>query len=107
MPDRKHRFPFSQAKLAKLPPPDKGRETWYDSKMPGLCLRMTHTGAASFYIYRWHAGRPVKIRLGTFPDLSLGDARDAARAAMGDWAKGAEPAVSRAKTGGRLTLGDL
>ena len=107
MPDRKHRFPFTQAALAKLPTPAEGRETWYDSKSPGLCLRKTHTGAASFYVYRWHAGRPVKIRLGAFPDLALINARDAAAAAVGDWAKGAEPAVSRAKTGGRLTLGDL
>jgi integrase len=45
--------------------------------------------------------------LGAFPDLSLVNARDAAAAAVGDWAKGAEPAVSRAKTGGRMTLGDL
>ena len=107
MPDRKHRFPFTQAKLAKLPTPAEGRETWYDSKTPGLCLRKTHTGAASFYVYRWHAGRPVKLRLGAFPDLSLVNARDATSVAIGDFAKGAEPAVSQAKAGGRLTLGDL
>jgi integrase len=107
MPDRKHRFPFSQARLAKLPTPAEGRETWYDSKAPGLCLRKTHTGAASFYLYRWHAGRPVKIRLGPFPALSLVNARDAAAAAVGDIAKGADPAVRRTKAGGRMTLGDL
>jgi integrase len=107
MPDRKHRFPFTQAKLAKLPTPAEGREVWYDSKSPGLCLRKTYTGAAAFYVYRWHAGKPVKIRLGTYPDLSLVNARDAAAAAVGVWAKGAEPAVSRAKAGGRMALADL
>ena len=107
MPDRKHRFPFTQAALAKLPTPAEGREVWYDSKTPGLCLRKTHTGAASFYLYRWHAGRPVKIRLGTYPDLSLVSARDAAATALGDFAKGAEPSVTRTKSGARLTLGDL
>ncbi len=107
MPDRQHRFAFTQARLAKLPTPAEGRDTWYDSKTPGLILRKTHTGSASFYLYRWHAGRPVKIRLGAFPDLSLVNARDAAAAALGDFAKGAEPSITKAKTGGRLTLGDL
>ena len=107
MPDRQHRFPFTQARLKTLPAPAEGRTTWYDSKTPGLCLRKTYTGAAAFYLYRWHAGKPTRIHLGAFPALSLTNARDAAAAAMGDMAKGAEPAIRRAKTGGRITLADL
>ena len=100
MPDRRHRFPFTQARLKTLPAPAEGRETWYDSKTPGLCLRKTYTGAAAFYLYRWHTGKPTRIHLGAFPALSLTNARDAAAAAMGDMAKGAEPAIRRARRAG-------
>ena len=106
MPDKKHRFPFSEARLAALPAPASGRETWYDSKCPSLILRKSHTGAAAYYVYRWHDGRPVRVHLGEYPTLTLVAARDATAVEIGKWASGGAP-TRKGSSGQRITLGAL
>jgi len=64
--DRK--FTFTQARLSKLAVPEKGRVTYRDTKVPGLCIRVTEKGAMSAYLSRKVNGRHVKFRLGTWPD---------------------------------------
>ncbi|MEN6451716.1 MAG: tyrosine-type recombinase/integrase, partial [Thermoguttaceae bacterium] len=95
MATKKNRFPFTEAKLRALPTPTAGRSWWYDTKTRGLAICKTHTGAASFYFYKWHDGKPGRERLGTFPDLTVQQARDGAETRLGRIAAGEDPFEQR------------
>lgn len=71
------RFNFTKTMLAGLPVPAAGRTVYYDDRTPGLTLRITETGQRSFYFYRKINGRPVRHRLGGFPEMSVEKARKA------------------------------
>ncbi len=89
------RFPFSVNRLRKLPVPDRGRVYHYDERTAGLCVCVTHTGTQTFYVYRKIDGRPQRMRLGKFPDVSIDAARKAASEFSGEIAAGRDPAAER------------
>ena len=86
---------FTNERLMRLPVPDKGRVYHYDEKTAGLCLCITHAATRTFYVYRKIHGRPERIRLGKYPDVSISSARDAAAELSGEIAKGRDPAAER------------
>ncbi|MGA2062577.1 MAG: Arm DNA-binding domain-containing protein, partial [Thermoguttaceae bacterium] len=86
---------FTTARLQALQPPANGRQYIYDAKMAGLAICITAAGAKTFYIYRWSAGRPVRVRLGKFPDLSIDQARRAAADLSGELARGVDLVAER------------
>jgi len=61
---------FTKAALAALPPAPSGKRTYVrDTRVPDLYLSITPTGAKSFMVYKWGAGRPQRVTLGRFnPD---------------------------------------
>src|SRR3989339_2123250 len=73
------RLKFTKAGLAKLPIPASGRQYHYDTVQPGLTICVSSAGGRVFYVYKWVSGKPERIRLGTFPDLSVENARDLAK----------------------------
>lgn len=106
------RFNFTRARLERLtcsPKPDGGhaRIYAYDDDEPGLCLCVTSSGAKVFYLYRKIDGRPERIRLGSFPDISIDEARDGARVRKGKIALGINPADERRAARGAMMLGEL
>ncbi len=101
------RFPFTVARLQAIERPDKGRVYHYDEKSPGLCVCVTHTGRRTFYFYKKIDGRPQRIRLGRFPGVSIGDARDAVAEMSGEVARGADPAEERRARRESPSLQDL
>lgn len=101
------RFPFTIKRLCELPPPTAGRVYHYDNKAAGLCLCITKTGAKTFYLYRKIDGRPERVRLGKFPEVSVEDARDAVKGMIGEIAKGNDPAEERRAKRTAPTLGEL
>ena len=45
---------FNKSAIDRLPLPEPGmRATWFDDEARGLALRVTCTGARSFYLVRW------------------------------------------------------
>jgi len=101
------RFVFTTTRLQKLPPPPKSRMYHHDAKVAGLCLCCTKAGTSTFYFYRWTNGKPARIRLGKFPDLSIDQARKAAKELAGDIARGHDPQAARRARREEPTLGDL
>ena len=95
---------FSKTRMQGLPLPEKGRVFYHDEKLPGLCVQVTAAGGKVFYVYRWLNGRPEKIRLGTFGDLTVEQARTVARAVVGDIAKGGDPVAERKQARDVATL---
>jgi integrase len=85
---------FTMAALKALKP-STARRWVYDAKVSGLVLMVTPAGSKSFYHYRKHNGRPERIRLGGFPELSVDTARELATEHNANYAKGINPAESR------------
>jgi integrase len=79
--------------LALKPAPVGKRVTVWDALMPGLAVRVTDKGKRSFYAVRRRAGEtsPTWALLGAYPVMKLGEAREAARAALGALVEGKDP----------------
>ena len=90
-----------------LMPPADGRLYLRDSRTPGLQLAVTPNGHKSFYCYRKVSGRPERILLGPWPDLTVENARKAAAVVNGRIAAGENPSDRRRKARGTMTLKEL
>jgi integrase len=77
----------------KRRPPKNGRLEIWDTKTPGLCLRISANGAASWSLrYRpRNGGGKQRITLGSASTLGLADARDRAARLRVDVADGGDP----------------
>ena len=89
------RFKFNTKSIEKLPPNPvsaKSREAEYsDTDVTGLKLLVGKNGSKKWLLrYNWH-GRKRSVSLGTFPSLSVNDARIIANQHKGDVAKGIDP----------------
>lgn len=84
---------LTEAAVAKLKPPLQGQVDYFDAHLPGLVLRVNYGGAkiwrALYYVKRLGkdgkpSSRSTTYKLGRYPQLSLKDARDAARQFLAD-----------------------
>lgn len=98
---------FSKRALEALPLPATGRQYYYDAKTPALAFCVTSTGSKSFYLYKWSAGRPHRVRLGAFPEISVEQARKLASKLSAEIAGGADPQAARRMRREEPTLADL
>jgi integrase len=102
-----NRFPFTKTRLEALQAPQDGRAYHYDTKQDGLTICVTAAASKTFYLYRWANGRPVRILIGRFPQTSIENARKAARALVGEMAKGNDPQAARQARRHEATLAEL
>lgn len=72
---------FTKAAVAAIAPAPAGtRTTWHDTQQPGLILRVTSTGAKSYYFYgRVKGGGPERVRIGDADTLTPTQARAKAK----------------------------
>ena len=78
--------------------PDTGVTEFWDSGMPGLCLRVFATGRASWsfrYRPREGAKRNERVTFGALAALSLADARDRAAKVRAEVVDGGNPQLTR------------
>jgi integrase len=86
------------ASVARIRAPRAGQADYFDQGFPGLALRVSYGGAKAWtYFYRRY-GKLHRLSLGRFPAMSLGEARDAWRAARLAVSKGESPAHIRPTT---------
>ena len=71
------------------------RDNYFDTEVPKLALRVTHTGAKTFYIVRRTGRQVVWLKLGVFPDMTVEQSRKAAMNILSEFAKGGNPAAVR------------
>ena len=92
-----------------LPPAVNKRYEVHDQLLHGLHLRVSATGGKVFGVSRRLNGRMKRIRIGTYPIMSLADAREKARDILRDIELGqfAETSPSVAEPARRLTLGEV
>jgi integrase len=89
---------FSVRALEAIGAPASGRIWIYDDgagSVPGLTLAVTATNARSFYWYRKVNGKPERVRIGGYDELSIDQARKRADDLNGQRAKGANPAEAK------------
>ncbi len=102
------KFSFTKKSLDGLPlPPEGKRYSFKDDKERGLIVRVTASGQKTFQLYQKYQGRPVRVTLGVYPDMSIENARKGALKAKGELAGGKNPNVEKNKLRQEVSLKEL
>lgn len=100
-------FVFTVAALNALPPAAPGkRDTYHDLKEASLLIRVTPTGRKTFSVLkRPKNGKPIRVTLATFPDMTIEQARKKALQIKNEIAMGGNPAEALRAKREEMTLG--
>ena len=102
------RFNFTKKSIEKAKPSGNDqRAYYYDTTTRGLALAVSPAGKKVFVLYRKVAGRPERITIGPYPDLTIEKARKRADELNGSIALGGNPAVKRRTIQDEMTLKEL
>jgi integrase len=105
---QERRFHFTRERIEALPSPSNGqRAYYYDAKVRGLAVAISPAGKKVFVLYRKVAGRPERMTIGPFVDLSIEQARKKAEELNGHIAEGKNPAATMRQVRDEMTLGEL
>lgn len=108
MKSKNNEFPFLKTTIEQLPPAAKGcRDTYYDTKMPHLCLRVTDSGTKSFVVIRRFEERTLKRTLGRFPAMTVEQARKVAEKVNASLSQGVDPLEERRRKRSEMTFAEL
>lgn len=98
---------FTKTALSNLALPAVGkRDSYFDTEVPKLALRVTHTGAKTFYVVRRTGEQVVWLKVGVFPDMTVEQARKAAMNVLSEFAKGGNPAAVKRAVKAELTFSE-
>ncbi len=99
---------FTKQNLANLPLPNAGKREYYrDQQQNGLIVDIRASGSISFYLYKKIKGRPQRVLLGAYPDISIENARKLARIKIGEIAEGKNPQEESRRIKSEVTFGDM
>src|SRR5262245_43599038 len=70
---------LSDRTVKALKPPASGRVDYFDKVLPSFGIRLSSTGAASWFVYYRVDGQQVRDIIGRYPTNGLAEAREAAR----------------------------
>lgn len=102
------RISFTKKALTAIRRPPEGERRFVRDKLvPSLAVQVTATGAITFYRCGRVDGTPKRIKLGTFPAMTVEQARTAAAVVNGDIAKGLDPQAAERTRRGEMTFGAL
>jgi len=74
--------------IEAAPMPASGRAYLHDAKVSGLLVQITPAGTRSWQVYRKLNGKPVRVTLGRYPDMTIEQARKAAMLTLSSLAGG-------------------
>lgn len=92
---------FTQAALNGLPFPAPGERAVYhdfggSQSVSGLEVRVTSTGVKTFSVFKRVAGgKPERVTIGKFPEVSIDQAKKKAKAIIADLASGVSPSETK------------
>src|SRR5438093_1328370 len=98
---------LTDAALRTLTAPATGQVLMWDTLVRRFGLRLSAGGAKTWLVKYRLAGRARWFTLGTFPLLSLSDARAKAKAALVQVAQGVDPASEKHAARKAVTVGEL
>ncbi|MNS40487.1 Prophage CP4-57 integrase [compost metagenome] len=99
-------FNFTKRSIEALAVPET-RQRYHDNSVRGLTLRVTPAGNKVFYFYRKVDGRPMDIKIGPFPDLTVDQARAKAEEYNGAVARREDPTKVRSNARDEWTFARL
>tara|TARA_B110001454_G_scaffold88967_1_gene85069 strand:- start:46 stop:1290 length:1245 start_codon:yes stop_codon:yes gene_type:complete len=89
---RKNTINFTKKALDNLPiPTDDSRPSYYDEQVNGLLIRVTSKSTKSYMVFRRINGVPKKNTLGTYPEMTIEQARREAIRILGLISEGVNP----------------
>src|SRR5207247_5835393 len=100
------RLNFTVRTVEALKPKDD-RMVYFDTNLPGFFVRVTPTGVKTFGCMYYVHGRKVRYTIGTFPPLTLFDARTEAKRMLGKAEVGSHPAAEKIEKREAGTFGEL
>jgi integrase len=99
---------FTKKTLSTLPKPPKGKRTYYkDSQVKGLVVMVTANGSLSFYLRKKIKCVTERFYLGSYPDLTIENARKNCTLKLAEIANGIDPKEEKMRLRQEMTLGDL
>ncbi|MGE4403738.1 MAG: Arm DNA-binding domain-containing protein [Desulfobulbus sp.] len=102
---QKNEINFTKAALEQAQAPAGVKRFYlYDERESGLVFQITPTGRKTFQLYKKHLGKPVRVTIGTFPELSVEQARKKAREIKVDLIDGINPNEERRAIREELTF---
>ena len=101
------RATFTARWVAAVQPSTVGQTDYFDVKPPNLGLRVSSSGRKTWFIMYRSKGRLRRLTLGTYPALSLADAREQAAAARHAVAEGEDPSMEKYAARHAPTMADL
>lgn len=105
---KRQQIAFTKKALNTLPLPEGKKRTYvHDTRESGLLIQVTTTGKKTFQLYRWYKTKPLRITLGTFPNMTIEQARKKARRLKADMADGINPADEKRKARQEMTFKEL
>ena len=99
---------FIKKTLDSLKLPDKNKRYYfYDTKIKGLELMVTEQGTKSFKVYRKFNGKPVRVTLGKYPEMTIENARNEAQRVIADMISGKNPNEEKKNIRSEITFGEI
>ena len=99
---------FIKKTLDSLKLPDKNKRYYfYDTKIKGLELMVTDQGTKSFKVYRKFNGKPVRVTLGKYPEMTIENARNEAQRVIADMISGRNPNEEKKNIRSETTFGEI
>lgn len=90
------------------PPRDKRQEEYFDSLVKGLSFLVSADARSFFLHYTKPAdGKRARLKLGRYPEMKLGKAREKAREARGQVGEGGDPVADKKALAASQTVDDL
>jgi integrase len=93
--------------LRSLRPAESGRAEYWDTKVTGLCLRVSEANRKTWAVVYRFKGRLRRYTFGVYPLIGLADARHRATLALYEVASGIDPASRKIEERQAETFADL
>ena len=108
MKQKENSINFTKKTLDALALPARGKRLYlYDTKVRGLELMVTDHGSKSFKVYRKCNGKPVRVTLGKYPEMTIDNARTEAQRVITEMLGGKNPNEEKKKLRAETTFGEM
>ena len=108
MNQRDNNFNFTKKVLDVIELPTNGKRYYfYDTKVKGLELMVTEQGTKSFKVYRKFNGKPVRVTLGKYPEMTIENARNEAQKIIVEMISGKNPNETKKSIQSEISFGDM
>lgn len=105
---RDNKLNFTKTNILDLALPEKGKIAYYyDAQVSGLGIMLFPSGTKTFFVYKRVNGRPDKIKLGRFPQMTVEQARKAAYSTIHEIDKGIDPKLEKSKIAKEMSFSNL